>query len=149
MFLSKSILLIILMIPIEFANGESSAVVIFSNRDLSNNMYVNRAVIQRIFTRKETRWINGDNIIVYIKHIDSIEHRAFVTNVLNMTIKRYREQLNTSVEINGASPVIELPNDAKMLSAIHSQPGSIGYIDYNLIINEKVIRICDDNLNCT
>jgi ABC-type phosphate transport system substrate-binding protein len=145
----KSLLAIVfLCAPIHLIGGEGNAIIIFSNYDLNKTIFMNKTAIQRIFTRKETHWSNGDNITVFIKPIDSIEHRNFVTNVLNMTMYRYQQSLENITYTAAATPVIEVSSDVKMMNAIHTHPGSIGYVNYDLVVNDKIIKICDDNTGC-
>ena len=140
------VILLMLFVPTTLTGSEGKAVVIFSNYKLDNTLFVNREFIRRVFTRKELRWKTGEAITVYIKPMDSIEHRNFVTNVLRMTMSRYKESLTASIA-SGTDTVHEVPNGS-MVTAIHSKPGSIGYVNYDPITNEKIIKICDDNMGC-
>lgn len=136
------------MCPGMVNSQEEYAVIIFSEYDLANTIFMNRLMVQRIFTRKDTHWSNGDNIIVFIKPKESIEHKTFVANVLNMTLYRYQQSLETYTYSARALPAIEVSTDQKMLNAIHTHPGAIGYVNYQLLVNDKVIKICDDNNGC-
>ena len=140
----KSILLgFILLWDCPLNSATSDPIIIFSNYDAENTIFMNRLAVQRIFTRKDTRWDNGKNILVFIKPIDSIEHRIFVANVLNMTLYRYQKSLETYTYTARALPVTEVNSDDKMRVAINSHPGAIGYINYELVVNEKKIKIVD------
>lgn len=130
--------------PRTLVGTEGSATIIFSNYDLEKTLFLDRITVQRIFTRRETHWSNGDNIIVFIKPMDSLEHRHFVTEVLNMTLYRYQKSLESYTYTAKALPVTEVPTDQKMLNAIHTHPGAIGYVNYEIVINDKIIHICDD-----
>ena len=142
--ISKYVLLgLVLMWACPLNSAANDPTIIFSNYDTDNTIFMNRLAIQRIFTRKDTRWENGKNILVYIKPIDSIEHRIFVANVLNMTLYRYQKSLETYTYTARALPVTEVNSDDKMRVAVNSHPGAIGYINYELVVNEKTIKIID------
>ncbi len=144
-----AIMLFVLMwIPRQIVGSPGEATIIFSNYDLDNTIFMNRLMVQRIFTRRETRWSNGDSIIVFIKPMDSIEHRNFVSNTLNMTLYRYQQSLETYTYTARALPVTEVANDQQMLTAINTHPGAIGYVNYQLVMNNKTITICEDIGRC-
>jgi ABC-type phosphate transport system substrate-binding protein len=138
------LILCILLYNIPTLYGEEiNPTIIFDNNNFSNVLIMNRLAVQRIFTRKDTHWENGDNITVFIKPMDSIEHRAFVTDILNMTLYKYQKSLDTYTYTAKATSVHEVTNDDKMKIAIQTHPGSIGYINYELIMNEKIIKVVD------
>jgi ABC-type phosphate transport system substrate-binding protein len=122
--------------------------IIFTNYDLPNTVFMNTIMLQRIFTRKETYWNNRENITVYIKPIDSIEHRFFIMSVLNMTIYNYKHNLEVNTYTARATNVVEVQNDAAMIQLVHSHNGAIGYVNYQLITYNKTIVICDDLPQC-
>lgn len=133
---------LILTLPTPLLGSLSNAIVIFSNYELNNTISMNRVTLQRIFTLRETRWDSGDVITVFIKPKESIEHRNFVTSVLNMTLYNYQQILQLH-SVNAYS-LTEVATDQKMLEAIRTHPGSIGYINYDLLLNSKTVNVCDD-----
>lgn len=141
--LSIVLLILLSIAPIVLPGNNTDPAIIFADINLADTLIMNRIEVQRIFTRKEVRWNNGDDIIVFIKPMDSIEHRAFLANVLNMTLYKYQKSLDAVVYTAKALPVIEVSNDDKMRMAIHSHPGAIGYINYELIMNEKTVKVVD------
>jgi ABC-type phosphate transport system substrate-binding protein len=124
---------------------DEGATIVFSNYNIGSNVRMRRITVQRIFTLKDTRWSNGDAITVFTKPVSSIEHKIFVTQVLNMSMYRYTQSMVSATSTARAIPVTEVPNDQKMLIAIQSHPGSIGYVNYELILNGKVIQICEED----
>jgi ABC-type phosphate transport system substrate-binding protein len=125
---------------------DEGATIVFSNYNIGSNIRMRRITVQRIFTLKDTRWSNGDAITVFTKPLDSIEHKIFVTQVLNMSVYRYTQSILSATNTARAVPVTEVTNDQKMLIAIQSHPGSIGYVNYELLLNGKIIHICDEDL---
>lgn len=125
-------------------NASDDATIVFSNYNLDSNVNMRRTTVQRIFTLKDTRWSNGDVITVFTKPINSIEHKIFVTRVLNMSLYRYSQSILSATTTAKAIPVTEVADDQKMLLAIQTHPGSIGYINYELIIGNNIIHICEE-----
>lgn len=146
----RTVLLIIaiMLLPKNLFSSPGTATIIFSNYDLENTVFLSRLTVQQIFTRRITRWVNGDNITVFIKPMESIEHRNFVNNVLNMSLYTYQKKLEAYTQATRALPVIEVSSDQKMLNAIHKHPGAIGYVNYELFIDDKIIKVCDDRAGC-
>lgn len=143
MRLLKILFVLFISINIDISNADNT--IIFSNYNFANTIYMDRLSIQRIFTKKETRWSNGDNIIVFIKPMDSIEHKMFVSNILNMTLYKYQKILDESIYTAKSLPLTEVNNDIQMSTNIQNHPGAIGYINYNLLYGTKTIIICDEN----
>lgn len=121
----------------------SNPIIIFSHYTTSNNLTVSRDTVQRIFTLKDNHWDNGDSIQVFTKHQTSIEHKNFVINVLHMTLYDYQTNLRANSNSKYQTPRnYEVDTDADMFAAIHSHPGSIGYVNYDLLLNSKIINVC-------
>lgn len=147
----KVLILLVLMIfqvP-KTSSSELKTSIIFRNYDLNNTLFMNRIAIQRIFTRQDKRWSNGDEILVYIKPMNSIEHKRFLSDVLHMTLYRYERSLSANTQTGKALPVTEVNSDAKMGVIISSTHGAIGYVNYTIRLNGKqVIVVCDDYSGC-
>lgn len=131
------------------SSGEYKASIIFKNYDLSNTLFMNRVAVQRIFTRQDRRWSNGDEILVFIKPLNSLEHKKFVTEVLQMSFYRYEKTLMSNIATGKSIPLTEVNSDLKMSMYVNNRQGAIGYINYNLeMCNKQVILICDDFTRC-
>jgi len=142
------LLFILILFPIPLVSSPGDVTIIFSNYDLSNTIFMNKIAVQRIFTRKDIRWSNGDSITVFIKPMESIENRMFIADILNMTLYRYQKSLETATYTGKANSVIEVPDDAHMHTAIDAHPGAIGYLNYEIVTHDKIIIICEDDGNC-
>lgn len=111
--------------------------------------YLRRSTLQRIFTKKVTRWGNGQDITVIIKPVVSIEHRQFLEQVLKMTPYRYQKALDSvTYTAHHSTPVIEVSNDAGMMIELKKHPGAIGYSNYMPIMDGRIIRVCEDDELC-
>ena len=144
------ILLVLMMLQVpKTSSSELKTSIIFRNYDLNNTLFMNRIAIQRIFTRQDKRWSNGDEILVYIKPMNSIEHKRFLSDVLHMTLYRYERSLSANTQTGKALPVTEVNSDDKMGMLISNNHGAIGYVNYTVRLNGKqVIVVCDDFSEC-
>lgn len=144
------ILLALMMLQVhKTSSSELRTSLIFRNYNLDNTLFMNRVAIQRIFTRQDKRWSNGDEIIVFIKPMNSLEHKRFLSEVLHMTLYRYERTLSTNTQTGKALPVTEVNSDDKMNMIISYTQGAIGYVNYTVRLNGKqVIIVCDDFSEC-
>lgn len=101
--------------------------------------------VQKIFTRKITRWPSGQQIYVFTKPIKSIEHRDFVINTLQLTPYYFEQQLEEQTFAGRASSITEVPNDDLMRIKIENTPGAIGYLNYDIYVGTKKVVIVDLN----
>ena len=129
-----------------FSNIVSSGADIVARIDNPDKtILVNRLAIQRIFTRKITRWSNGTNISVFTKPLTSIEHKNFSMSVLGLTPFNFKRQLESQTYSGKSTSVMEVDSDEAMAMKIAQTPGAIGYINYAIIIGNKTIIIIDDS----
>lgn len=111
----------------------------------ADSITIDRFSLQKIFTKRIVRWPDGQNIQVFIKPINSVEHRDFVLNTLGISPFYYQQMLDTQVYAGKTSSVIELPNDNQMVMKIEQTPGSIGYINYEIFIGSKKVTIINNS----
>lgn len=97
--------------------------------------------IVNIFTRKQSHWSDGHKITVYTKVLNSIEHKMFAINILNLSLFKYKSLLDSSIYSGTNSSVIELSSDEEMMSKLSNTPYSIGYVNYHVIINDNTSLI--------
>ncbi len=128
----------------EITSANGLAEVIFSNYELDDTLFMNREAVRRIFTKKDIRWPNGTKIIVYIKPIESIEHRTFVYSVLKMTMYRFLRDVESETTVGRTEPIGIVRNDIEMETRVKKRNGSVGYINYNVISNNKKIILYKD-----
>lgn len=141
--LKKLLLSILLLMPIKL-----SAVDIIVWAETSSSITLDRYTIQRIFTRKVTKWPDGTNITVFIKPVISMEHKEFVYKILKISPFYYQQLLEQQTFSGKASSVVEVQSDSQMHRKITSIEGSIGYVNYEIYKdNKKVIIIDDVNLS--
>lgn len=100
---------------------------IISNKPFVKNVLTMESLFP-IFTRKQKTWNTGENIIVYIKPINSIEHSIFLSEWLGVSRYRYKKILNKQLYSGKSNGVKEVTSDEEMLIAITTTPYSIGYL---------------------
>lgn len=92
--------------------------------------------LKGIFTRKITRWrVSGENIVVFVKPLNSVEHKEFVIEWLGLTNYRYKKLLKQNIFSGTASSVKIIRSDEQMLLVISVTPNSIGYISNYMVWN--------------
>lgn len=134
-------ILIVSLLAFSINLGASNEIIIWAEDSTSITM--DRITVQKIFTRKITRWPSGRNITVYTKPLSSIEHRDFVINVLEISPFFFQRQLEEQTFSGRASSVVEITNDSQMILKIENNPGSIGYINYKVYSGNKEVIIVD------
>ena len=124
-----------------FVNCNASELIVWKE-DL-DSITLDRFALQKIFTKKITKWPDGRGIMVFIKPFNSIEHRDFVLNVLGISVYTYQQMLETQVYSGYASTVIEVLNDKQMIMKVENTPGAIGYINYEIYVGNKKVIVLD------
>lgn len=137
----KKILYIILMLYVT----KPHAADIVAWKEDCESISIDRYSLQKIFTKRVVRWPNGQTIQVFIKPINSVEHRDFVLNVLGLSPFNYQQMLDTQVYAGKSSSVVEIPNDGQMIMKIEQTPGAIGYINYEIFIGSKKVTVIDSS----
>lgn len=119
-------------------NVNVDSAVIYNQMD----KYQNAPTLLNIFTKKHRYWSDGSRIIVFIKPINSIEHKFFVREWLGVSPTKYNEMLESSVYSGEATNVTEVTSDEQMMIAISQTPNSIGYIDNKVLVRgERNVKI--------
>jgi ABC-type phosphate transport system substrate-binding protein len=112
-----------------------------------NKLLRDKLMVSYIFTRKVTKWETGEKITVFTKPLDSIEHRYFLNQWLNMTSGKYRRELEGQTYSGRATGVKEVNTDEEMMVMVIQTPASIGYLNYGVILHDKSVKIIDtDNM---
>lgn len=112
-------------------------------KESNDSITLDRYSAQRIFTKKITRWPNGQHINVFIKPLYSIEHRDFVINVLGISPFYYTQMLEEQTYTGKASSITEVNSDKQMIMMVDQTPGSIGYINYEIFAGNKRVIVID------
>lgn len=93
--------------------------------------------LTNIFTRNTTKWSStGARITVFIRPINSIEHKTFVLQWLNLTNYRYKKLLQQNTFSGTASNVKTIYSDEQMMVIIKTTPNSIGYVGDYMVWND-------------
>lgn len=114
---------------------------------IANSLVIDKTLsrynLVEIFTRKKTFWSDGRKIIVYTMPFDSIEHRLFTINVLNLSPYRYKTAVDSIVFSGLSTPTIELATESEMIYKLSTTPYSIGYISTDMFSNNnhEIIKI--------
>jgi ABC-type phosphate transport system substrate-binding protein len=127
-----------LVLLLVFPNVNVDSAVIYNQTD----KYQNEPALLNIFTKKSKYWLDGSKIVVFIKPVNSIEHKYFVRDWLGVSPTRYKEMLESSVYSGEATNVTEVDSDEQMMIAISQTPNSIGYIDNKVLVRgERNVKI--------
>lgn len=86
-----------------------------------------------IFTRRYTRWENGESVVVVTRELSSIEHKRFLQEHLGITPYQYRARLQRNIYQGIASPPFEVKTEEELIDKVALTPGAIGYV-YNLAL---------------
>jgi ABC-type phosphate transport system substrate-binding protein len=104
--------------------------------------YKNEPTLLNIFTKKNKYWSDGSKIVVFIKPINSLEHKFFVMDWLGVSPTKYKEMLESSVYSGDSANVTEVDSDEQMMVVISQTPNSIGYIDNKVLLRgERNVKI--------
>ena len=126
-------------------NRECNPIDLIIWKETVDSIILDRYAIQKIFTKQITKWPNGQTIQVFIKPLQSIEHKDFVTNVLGISPFYYQQVLETQLNNNKLTSIIEIPTDKQMIMKVESTPGAIGYVNYEVITGSKTVIVVDGN----
>jgi hypothetical protein len=133
-----ALLLLVLSIePIYSSNDNISTQKVLVNGYINETQW-NRIELIDIFSRKRISWPNGKKIVVFTRRLDTIEHKMFVIDVLNLTPFQFKSKLNDVIFSGQNTPVVETTSDEDMLLKISMTPYSIGYINSTVIINDRL-----------
>lgn len=97
-----------------------------------------RDEIVKIFTRKKSHWSDGHKITVFVKDINSIEHKMFIIDILKITPFRYKSIVDSVIYSGENTPAIEISSDTEMIHKLSTTPFSIGYVNYTVMFNDSV-----------
>lgn len=136
------LLLLIFIMSSSFAREP----IVIANQDVPE-IKIPQFNLVNIFTRKQIFWSNGHKITVYTKPVDSIEHKIFTINVLNLTPFKYKTLLDSISYTGKNTPTIELKSDQEMIFKLSMTPFAIGYINNDLLFNDsqRLIHITSDD----
>lgn len=134
-------LIVIFLLLFSINNSIAADLIIWAEN--AESITIDRYSLQQIFTRKISRWPNGQNITVFIKPKNSIEHRDFVKNILGISNFYYEQLLEQQTFAGKSSSVTEVATDKHMITKIETTPGAIGYINYEIYAGNKKVIIID------
>lgn len=121
------------MLTLLFASIGNSETSVVAN-GLPNDTVISQSEIIKIFTRKRLFWDNGHRITVFIKPVNSVEHKVFAINILHITPFKYKTLLDTITYTGSNSPAVEIQSDEEMISRLSRTPFSVGYLNYNTVV---------------
>jgi len=126
------LLLLFALWPIQLHSAEPTVV---AEKQTTPSVISHQQLV-RIFTRRELFWSSGRKITVFIKPQNSIEHKIFTINVLNLSPYKYKNLTESIVYSGLNNPPIEITTDAQMLDALSRTPNSIGYVNFSIMFNK-------------
>lgn len=95
---------------------------------------VSRTELVNIFTRKKLFWEDGHRITVFIKPMNSVEHKIFTIDILNMTPYSYKSMADSIIWSGKNTAPREIASDDEMILQLSRTPYSVGYINYSTVI---------------
>ena len=114
--------------------GHAAEPKIIANEDVSDQ-YISQYELIKIFTRKKIFWSDGSKITVFVKPLDSLEHKIFTINILNLTPYKFKSMADAIVYSGSNNPPIEIGSDEEMMLRLANTPNSIGYVNYSIMVN--------------
>ncbi len=114
--------------------AENNEPTVVAERQIELNS-IEQSELIRIFTRKKVFWPSGQKISVFIKPLNSLEHKIFSINILNLSPYKYKSLTDSVVYSGSNNPPTEIESDEQMLSILAKTPNSIGYVNYSIVIN--------------
>lgn len=129
------LVLFLIMIPPSLSmSDDGPSVVVDRHVELTS---IEQSELIRIFTRKKVFWPSGQKISVFIKPQNSLEHKIFSINILNLSPYKYKSLTDSIVYSGNNNPPTEIDSDEQMLSMLSKTPNSIGYVNYSIVINNE------------
>lgn len=125
---------LIMILPSLSFSENGPSVVAERHVDLTS---LEQSELVRIFTRKKVFWPSGHKISVFIKPLNSLEHKIFSINILNLSPYKYKSLTDATVYSGNNNPPTEIESDEQMLSILSKTPNSIGYVNYSIVINNE------------
>lgn len=133
--LFRWVLLFIIVTPSSMSFSENNPSVIADKHiELTS---IEQSELIRIFTRKKVFWPSGQKISVFIKPQNSLEHKIFSINILNLSPYKYKSLTDATIYSGNNNPPTEIESDEQMLSVLAKTPNSIGYVNYSIVINNQ------------
>lgn len=83
--------------------------------------------LRNIYTLRQTRWPDGQAIVVFVLPDDHPVHQRFAKDTLDIYPYRLRQIWDRLSYSGMASAPIEVRNETEMRARVRSTPGAIGY----------------------
>ena len=130
-------ILFIFLLYIKMCVSAEPSVVLHSPANAKRYRTMSQHELISIFSRKKLFWDDGSKITVFIKPLNSMEHKVFLLSSLSLTPYKFKVLLENIIYSGNNNPPIEVINDDDMLLKLTTTPNSIGYINYSIIVNDN------------
>ena len=132
----KGILIIIAVFVLFTVNifAQSTNFQIVVNKDNSVNS-LSKDEIKRIYTKKMTKWDNGDKIKPVDLQKTSEVRKKFTKDILNKSISAIKAFWQRQIFSGKGVPPPEKKSDEDVIDYVINHPGAIGYVSENADIS--------------
>jgi ABC-type phosphate transport system substrate-binding protein len=132
----KGILIIIAVFVLFTVNifAQSTNFQIVVNKDNSVNS-LSKDEIKRIYTKKMTKWDNGDKIKPVDLQKTSEVRKKFTKDILNKSISAIKAFWQRQIFSGKGVPPPEKKSDEDVIDYVINHPGAIGYVSKNADIS--------------
>lgn len=132
------------MLIFSVAAAPASEVVNVIVNKSNNSKQLSTQELVDIFTRRKSYWNDGSEIVVMTRPVNSIPHKAFISEVLGLTPYEYRSKLERNIYQGRTKLPVELKSEEELADSVINNPTAVGYIyDYMIIKHNKRITIVD------
>ncbi len=119
-------LVILLFVFVSGANGKGLTIITNSS---VNQTTFSQSEIRQIFSARKQFWNDGTRITVYVMDPNSVQHKQFCKEKLNMfpyQLERLWHQITYSGQ---GDPPLFLNSQEALIKAVLNTPGAIGYAE--------------------
>jgi len=106
---------------------------------------LSRDAVMRMFLKKTTSWPNGQPVAPVDQPTQASSRRAFCKAVLHRDTNEVAAYWNQMIFSGRAVPPPTKPSDAEVMSYVHDNPNSIGYVSADAKVGEglKLVTLLD------
>ncbi len=103
------------------------------------------AALQRLFLKKDTRWVGGEAVDPVDQSAKSPVRAAFTTQVHGKDVGSVKSYWQKQIFSGRGTPPPEMPSDAEVLAYVRSHVGAVGYVASDVAVGDgvKVVKVAD------
>jgi ABC-type phosphate transport system substrate-binding protein len=96
--------------------------------------------VKLLYLMKRRNLSNGGPVIIYQMPVNSILHKKFVRDILDMSIEQYNQVINQAVNSGLNRFIITVETREEMINKVSETNNSIGYIDSDYLIINSISK---------